>query len=285
MTFSAGWRWRSSVSSTSPPPPSSAISREQERDVDASGVERLVGQRAAGVEGDDVAEGDAVDLLEPDEAERAALALGRSAEDERVGHVGEVAQRLQVVLARRSPRRPRRRWRPAPARARGRARRGRRRRARGRSFVDVGSVSGRYSPRAQELDCSAGVLGHEVDQPPDQRRDDQLARPQVEDPLDLVALRFEGLAVDLGQQFALGEVERGDGDRVGIVRGRAAPFPARSCTPRSPTTRRRLRVRLEVDSFPPPSPRSCASLAQVRDRGKQVGWWPQSSDTCADART
>ena len=88
-------------------------------------------------------------------------------------------------------------------------------------------VRGRRLPaQAEERRRRAGILGHELDQTAFERRRDELARPEHEGAHDGVPGGFQRLAVDLGQHDALVEVERPDGDRVIVQRGRfgrAAP--------------------------------------------------------------
>jgi hypothetical protein len=63
-------------------------------------------------------------------------------------------------------------------------------------------------PGSDRVERRPGVLGHDVDQALAQRRQHQLARTEAELALDLHALVLERLRVDLGDQLALGEVER-----------------------------------------------------------------------------
>ncbi len=138
------------------------------------------GERPAGIEGDHLAEGDPVHPVEPLEAERAAGALGRAAEDERAGDGREVAEVLEPVLRGRGP---------VDDEGVGVLRR-RGSEGANREIVDrrsQGAVGrrrvglGRAVPGAQELQGGAGVLGDEVDQPVDERRQHQLAGPMLND--------------------------------------------------------------------------------------------------------
>ena len=66
----------------------------------------------------------------------------------------------------------------------------------------------RVGVETHELQCGAGVLGQELDQAVGEGGRDELAGTQIERSADAQALRFERLAVHLGEQPALGEVER-----------------------------------------------------------------------------
>ena len=85
----------------------------------------------------------------------------------------------------------------------------------GRAYLRIGLAT----PERLELQRGTGVLRNELDEPGIERRGDELARTEVERPLHVEALRLHGLAVDLRQELALGEVERTDRDRV-VARAR-----------------------------------------------------------------
>ena len=76
---------------------------------------------------------------------------------------------------------------------------------------------GRVRVEAHELQRSTGVLGKELDQSLGECRRDELARPEMQRALHAEASSLEGLAVDLGEQRTLVEVERTDRDGV-VVR-------------------------------------------------------------------
>ena len=76
----------------------------------------------------------------------------------------------------------------------------------------------------QELEPAARVLRDELHQAFEQRGHDELARSERGLALDPDAGTLDRLRVDLGQQDALGEVERGHRDRVvaaSVLRGRS----------------------------------------------------------------
>ena len=100
-----------------------------------------------------------------------------------------------------------------------------------------------FATGAQELQRGAGVLGNEVDQPATSAGTTSSRGPRSNGARHREAAGLERLAVDLGEQLALGEVERADGDRGPGRFGRRRPSPARSCTPRAPAPRRSLRAR------------------------------------------
>ena len=93
----------------------------------------------------------------------------------------------------------------------------------------------RVGVETHELQCGAGVLGQELDQAVGEGGRDELAGTQIERAADAQAVRFERLAVHLGEQPALGEVERSHGDGPVVRRGRpdgCAPSGAAHAQPR-----------------------------------------------------
>jgi hypothetical protein len=76
--------------------------------------------------------------------------------------------------------------------------------------------------RGQELERRARVLRDEFDEPAFERRLHQLSGAEAELPLDREPAALECLRVDLAQDHALGEVERGDGDGAVLERRRIA---------------------------------------------------------------
>ncbi len=223
---------------------SGGIGGEQQGDVHAAVGDRLVGEGPAGVEGQHLAEGQPVDPFQA----RAGRRVGTRT---RAGR-------------RRSSRGPPRRGRSAFA--------GRSRSAVSRvttkvlascagegastviprsakslaswSLVPATSVGADVGGEARELERTPGVLRHHLDQTAGERRQHELPGAETERTPHLVAVALQGLAVDLGHQFALGEVERSDGDRV-VAKGRRRLLP-RPNRPRHPapnrTRRRRHRV-------------------------------------------
>ena len=151
-----------------------------------------------------------VDLLEPEEARDALVALGVAAVRQ-VRHLLQVGDRLQAVLLRRLRQdregvRVEERRLPehgVAALLLERLRRHVRRRGRLQRRLHVGDVEGE----------DAGVLRIEVDLPARQRRVDQLGAADVLLVGDLEALRLERLLVELAEDERLGEVLRADGDR------------------------------------------------------------------------
>ena len=216
---------RSSVSSTSPAPVERGIGREQQRHVDAAAVEGLVGERPTGVEGDDVAEGDAVHAPRGPRGTaggwRTRAGRRRRASRRRVARSLNVAQPVALgrgsvddegvgVLGRRRRERPHREAGDRSPQGRVRRRRLRLRRARARR-------SGTAAPcRRTRARSRPG--------PPTSAGTTNSRGPRSKERSTGIAAGLEGLAVDLGQQLALGEVERGDDDGVGHV-GTAASVP------------------------------------------------------------
>ncbi len=80
-----------------------------------------------------------------------------------------------------------------------------------------GVARGRHPEEAQE---APRVLRDQLHQASLQRRDQQLPRPDVELPLHAEAAGLQRLRVDLGQDLALGEVERADRDGVVVEHAR-----------------------------------------------------------------
>ena len=94
--------------------------------------------------------------------------------------------------------------------------------------------AGRLGSDTEEPHRGTGVLGHQLHQPASEGGGDELAWTEIECSLDLVPATLECLAVDLGQQLALREVEGADGDAVVIERtrrGRIRRTVARAARP------------------------------------------------------
>ena len=85
--------------------------------------------------------------------------------------------------------------------------------------------AGRDGTGAEEGHRSPAVLRHELDQSGMQGGTDELSGAEPERPFDAEPTLLERLAVQLGEQHALGEVERADRDGVvaeGVRRDRCA---------------------------------------------------------------
>ena len=78
-------------------------------------------------------------------------------------------------------------------------------------------AAGASASRLTNCNAVPAYSGRNSIKPVGERRRDELARPELERALHAEALRFERLAVDLGEQRALVEVERTDRDGV-VVR-------------------------------------------------------------------
>ena len=216
------------------------VGAEEQRDVDDAGVERLVGERATGVEGHDLGELDAVDLAQAVEAQRPGRALGRSTEGQlpRDAPAGRsaassprrsaTARRTTKAFASCAGARARGHWATFPASASDQ-------RGVGGRDIGLGTARRRGSgtaprcrrtpaPRRRVPRRSAGATSSRGPSPNAR----WTGRPA----------RSSACGVDLGEQPALGEVERGDRDR-GVVRGdrtSRAPLPT-PVTPRSVAAR------------------------------------------------
>ena len=80
------------------------IGAEQQGDIDEAFAEGPVGDRSAGLEGDEVGELQAIDLTKADLAQRACGALWRTAEDELGGDGRQVTERGSARTVEQSPR-------------------------------------------------------------------------------------------------------------------------------------------------------------------------------------
>ena len=200
------------------------VAREEQADVDRPVVQRLHRERAPGVERDELLEVQAVDVLQPLEAQRAVLALGRPPERQPRRVRTEVAQRSHVQSV-RDRRRDGERVRVLGGCSAQRRETARRQRD-GQAFMGGGGVAGgRPTEEAKE---AARVFGHQLHQSPLQGGDQQLARTHVELAIHLDPAALEDLRVDLGQHLALGEVERSDRDGVVVqdARDRRGAVPS-----------------------------------------------------------
>ena len=142
-------------------------------------VERLMGQRPAGVEGDDLLELDAVDLAQPLQAQRPGRAFGRPAEGQLARHLTQVAQAGEPEPLRDLPTDD-----EGVGVLGGRGREGT-----GDGSLerpDEGGMGGRdvrlgmCPADAQELHRGPRVLGNHVDESLAQRGRDQFAWPEAE---------------------------------------------------------------------------------------------------------
>src|SRR5512132_3365249 len=195
-----------------------SVAREQQGCLHLPGLEGRYGERASLVERHERLEPQAVHGRKPFQAQGPLWALGRPAES----HLGrdrpEVADGVQVepgrCLARDHDPVPVLRRRRSENREAARRHRAHQR-AMGRALVR----RCRSIPR-DELERTPRVLRNELDQSLLERRLDELSRAEVELELDAVAGRPQSLPVELGEQDALGEVERCDGDRIVVEGGR-----------------------------------------------------------------
>ena len=159
------------------------IGAEQQGDIDVAVAERLVGDRSAGLEGDEVGELQPVHLTKPDLAELARGALCRTAEDELGSDRRQITERGQPV--------------PASGVLADDERVDvlRRRRVEGGDGASgddtlEGTVVrrrvgvGRDGTGAEERHRSPAVVGHELDQSGMQGGTDELSRAEPERPLD-----------------------------------------------------------------------------------------------------
>ena len=205
------------------------VGREEQRDRDVPGTQGLERQRPPGVEGDERLEAQAVGSLQAAQAIGALGALRRPAEHQPRRHRGEVPDRPQAVARRR-----RRRHHDGVGVLRGGRAGGQQAPAGQRAGqspvggLDVGCR--RAMPEADELQRRPGVLRNNLQQAVHQGRLDQLAGAQIRHDPDREAARRERLPVDLGEQDALGKIERPDrDDRAvpgGLVGGRGRDVAA-----------------------------------------------------------
>ena len=144
-----------------------------------------------------------------------------------VRHPPQVADVAQRAAGRpcRGSRRRRSRPRPAPASSAARPWSASTRASRSRG---LGGSTNRVGSQAQERQRRTRVLRHDVHQPAVQRGLHDLAGAEVLEHAHRIAARAQGVRVDVGQDLALGEVERGDDQRSrvrapdGIARRRDA---------------------------------------------------------------
>ena len=232
VTFSAGCSARSSISSTRSPVPIAGSVLKSKRDVDDAGVERLVGQRTAGVE----RRRPPRTRCRRPRAGRRGRADGSRTRVARRRSAGATPHGGRSVRVSPSRSATSRRTTKALASCAGAG-------ARARATVpsqrldecgvgrrDVGL--GMRPADAQELHRGPGVLRARRRRALAQRGRDELARPEVERPPHAEPGALQRLAVDLGEQLALGEVERCHRDDVAPRRRRRGPRAAR--LPRRP---------------------------------------------------
>ena len=180
---------------------------EQQRDVDVAPPKGLERQRTSGVERHELPEGQAVDLGESLQAQRALTTLGRAAERELRRDVRQVADRAQRVAGRGGL------AHHDGVGVLGRSG-GERHGAAGGQCLDQCLVSdldaraGVAGSQGQEGEGRPGIFGHHIDQAFGEGGHDELPGPRVRHEPHGVALGFQGLPVDLGEDLALHEVER-----------------------------------------------------------------------------